>query len=161
MTGEYMIQDTLQEKIKDALKSRDAVRVSTLRLLLSALKYEAINKMHDLSEGEELVIVRRQLKQREEAIAALRQAQGKPTSPNESTLETRIAQERQEAEILKEYLPAQMSEEEIGELVDRVIGEMGTVTQADFGKVMQAAVACVAGRADGKTVSQVVKSKLQ
>lgn len=156
-----MITQTLQEKIKDALKSGDAVRTSTLRLLLSALKYEAISKMHELSEEEELVIIRRQLKQREESIEALRQAQGKQMNSNESSLEERIAKEEQEAAILKKFLPEQMSGDAIGEIVDQVIGELGAGNMQDFGRVMGVVVAKVRGRADGKTVSNIVRQKLQ
>lgn len=145
-----MIADTLTEKIKEALKSRDSVRASTLRLLSSSIHNEEIAKQRKLTEEEELVIVRRELKRREEAAEAYKKG-GRPESAEK---------EKQEAEILKEFLPVQMSEEELGELVNQLIGELGASGPTDFGKVMGAAVKKVAGRVDGKTVAGVVQQKL-
>lgn len=145
-----MIKDSLQERIKEALKSKDAIRASTLRLLLSGLNYELIAKQHGLSEEEELAVVRRQLKQREEAVESYEKG-GRPESAKK---------ERQEAEILKEFLPAQLSEQEVSELVDRLIGELGASGTQDFGKVMSAVMAKTAGRADGKVVAEIVKQEL-
>lgn len=155
-----MIKDRITQELQEALKKGDALRVSTFRLLSNALHNEEIAKQEELAEEEETGVVRRQLKQREEAVEALRQAQGKLTSSSKADIEARIEKERKEAEILKEFLPAQMSEEELGGLVDRLIGELGASSQADFGKVMGAVMTRVAGRADGKIVAQVVQQKL-
>lgn len=155
-----MIKDELTTRINDALKAGDDIRVSTLRLLSNALHNEEIAKQKELSEEEELQIVRRQLKQRDEAIEALRQAQGKLTSASQEDLEARLKKEAQEAEILKEFLPAQMVTEELEKIVEQVISEVGASGPQDFGKVMGQVMARVKGQADGNKVAEVVKQKL-
>lgn len=101
-----MITDTITQKIGEALKAHDEIRLSTLRMLSSALNYEFIAKQHKLSEEEELTVVRREVKKRKEAIEALRQAQGKLTTSG-SDMTDRIKKEEAELKILEEYLPAQ------------------------------------------------------
>lgn len=145
-----MIAKTLSEQIKEALKKGDSVRVSTLRLLSGALHNEEIAKQKELSEEEEIAIVRRELKKREEAVEAYEKGGRLESSEKE----------KKEAEILKEFLPAQMSEEELAAIVERVIGEIGASSPQDFGKVMGAVVARVKGQAEGKTVAQIVQQKL-
>lgn len=145
-----MITKTLSEQIKEALKKGDSVRVSTLRLLSSALHNEEIAKQKELAEEEELTVVRRELKRREEAVEAYKKG-GRPESAEK---------EKKEAEILKEFLPAQMSEEELIKIVEQVISQTSASGPQDFGKVMGAVVARVKGKADGKTVVQIVRQKL-
>lgn len=145
-----MIADTLSEQIKEALKKGDSVRVSTLRLLSNSIHNEEIAKQRELTEEEETGVVRRQLKQREEAAEAYEKG-GRPESAKK---------EKQEAEILKGFLPAQMSDEELSELVNQLIGELGASGPTDFGKVMGAVVARVKGKADGKAVAEAVRKKL-
>lgn len=146
-----MIADTLPEQTKDALKKGDAVRVSTLRLLSNSIHNEEIAKQKGLTEEEEIAVVRRELKRREEAIEAYEKG-GRPESAEK---------EKKEAGILKEFLPKQMSEEELSGLVDQLISELGASSQADFGKVMGAVVAKIKGQADGKTVAEIVRQKLK
>lgn len=105
-----MITDTITQKIGEALKAHDAIRLSTLRLLSSAFNYEFIAKQHKLSEDEELAVVRREAKKRKEAIEALRQAQGKRTTSSESDIVEKIDKEAKELSILQAYLPAEISE---------------------------------------------------
>lgn len=156
-----MMKDKITEDLKKALKEGDSVRVSTLRLLSNSLHNEKIDKQRELTEEEEIVIVRRELKQRQEAIEALRQAQGKLTGETRAEdLKERIEKERKEAEILKEFLPSQMPESELSELVNQVIEETGASGPQDFGRVMGAVIAKVAGRADGKAVVEAVRKKL-
>lgn len=145
-----MLKDKISQQLKEAMKARDKVRISTLRLLLNALKNEEIAKLRELTQDEEAAITRRQLKQREEAIEAYEKA-GR---------EEAAQKEKQEAEILKEFLPAQIDENQLSELVDQLIGELGALGPGDFGRVMQAVMGKVAGRADGKIVSEVVRKKL-
>ena len=143
-----MISETLQAKIQEAMKAGDAVRVSTLRLLSNAFHNEKIAKQRDLAEDEEMVLLRRQLKQREEAVDAYDKG-GRPEAAQK---------ERDEAAVLKEFMPEQMSEDEIGQIADKVIAELG---KGDFGQVMGAVMKEVSGKADGKTVSSVVSGKLK
>lgn len=142
-----MIKNTLQKQIQEALKAGDSVRVSTLRLLYSALHNEEINKQKELNSEEELVIIQRQLKQRNEAVEAYEKGGRQDLSDKE----------KQEAAILKEFLPEQMSDEELLEIVERVVGEMGEVS---FGQVMGGVMVKVKGRADGARVRALVGQKL-
>lgn len=142
-----MLKDEVSKQAKAALKAGDSLRVSTLRLLYNALHNEEINKQRELSDDEETAVVKRQLKQREEAIGAYKKA-GREESAEK---------ERHEAEILKAFLPEQMSELEVRELVDRVIKE---AENRDFGTVMKLVMEEVKGRADGKVVSGIVRAKL-
>ena len=105
-----MIVPTITQKIAEAMKARDEIRLSTLRLLSSALNYEFIAKQHVLSEEEELSVVRREAKKRKEAIEALRQAQGKLTI-DPAGVPGRIEREKKELKILEEFLPAQMTDD--------------------------------------------------
>lgn len=153
-----MIINTLQTEIKEALKAGDDIRVSTLRLLSNALHNEEIAKQKELTEEEELQIVRRQLKQREEAIEAYTKG-GRPTLAEK---------EKKEAEILKGFLlaspaggPAQMGAEELEKIMEQTISETGASGMQDFGRVMGAVMGKVKGKVDGKAVGEMVKQKLQ
>jgi len=151
-----MISDNIQEQIAQALKARDEVRLSTLRMLASALNYEKIDTQHELSGEEELVVVKREAKKRHDAIEALRQASGKPTSSDQARMDEKLAREIEELKILQGYLPEQLGDEKIKALVDEVILAVGK----DFGKVMGTVMRKVKGKADGNTVSKIVKEKL-
>lgn len=146
-----MIVPTISQKIAEAMKARDEIRLSTLRLLSSALNYEFIAKQHVLNEEEELAVVRREVKKRKDAIEAYEKA--KATD--------RAEKEKKEMAILNEFLPAEMSEEEVTKLVDAAIAETGAKSIADIGKVMGVVMAKTGGRAEGGVVSNLVKSKLQ
>ncbi|OGY09603.1 MAG: hypothetical protein A2700_01110 [Candidatus Blackburnbacteria bacterium RIFCSPHIGHO2_01_FULL_44_64] len=152
-----MLKNNLQKQAQDAMRSGDSVRVSTLRLLSSALHNEEIAKQRDLTEEEEVAIIRRQIKQRQEAIEALRFAQDKLTSSSSADLVMRVEKEGQEAEILKKLLPEQMGEAELNEIVNNVVGELGV---SEFGRVMGEVMKRVGGKADGKVVVEIVQKRL-
>jgi|SRR3989344_4589454 len=143
-----MIKNTLQEKIKEALKAGDSLKVSTYRLLLSALNNEQIAKQHELSNEEEIGVIKRQVKQREEAAEAWKSAGRSAEAEKES----------KEADILKEFLPEQLNAEDILKIVEEVVREIGN-TQ-DFGVIMKHVMEKTKGQADGKVVSEIVKQKL-
>lgn len=145
-----MIADTISQKIGEALKAKDEIRLSTLRLLSSALNYEFIAKQHKLSEEEELGVVRKEAKKRKEAIEAYQKAGA----------QDRAEKEKKELAILEEYLPAQLSEAEVEKIVGEAISETGAKSLADMGKVMGAAVAKAAGKAEGGKISEIVRQKL-
>jgi len=155
-----MIADTITQKIGEALKSHDEIRLSTLRMLSSAFNYEKIAKQHELTEEEELVVVRKEAKKRKDALEALSSAQGKLSTSSPEHLVERIAQEEQELAILKEYLPVEMSDEELQKFVDEAIKEMGAVGLKEMGKVIAGVMAKAKGKADGGRVAQLVKDKL-
>src|SRR3972149_1493058 len=121
-----MISDTITQKIAEAMKKRDEIRLSTLRLLSSALNYEKIAKQHNLSDEEELNVVRREAKKRKDAIEAYEKAGATD----------RAEKEKKELAILQESFPAEMNEEELVNLVDQVIDETGAKSTGDMGRVM-------------------------
>ena len=145
-----MIADTITQKIAEAMKARDEIRLSTLRLLSSALNYEFIAKQHKLSEEEELVVVAKEAKKRKDAIEAYEKVGAKD----------RAEKEQKELLVLEEYLPEQMSDAELTGIVDEAISETGAKAITDMGRVMAAIMSKVQGRADGGRVSTQVKEKL-
>ncbi len=154
-----MIADTITQKIAEALKAKDEIRLSTLRLLSSALNYEFITKQHKLSSEEEIVVVKREAKKRKDAIEALEASRGKTTTST-IPLDERIAKEQKELAILKEFLPEEMGEEELQKLVEMAINETGASSLADMGKVIGLVMSKSGGRADGAVVANLVKGKL-
>lgn len=145
-----MITDTITKQIGEAMKAGDKIRLSTLQLLSSALNYEFIAKQHKLSAEEELVVIRREAKMRKDAIEAYEKAGAKE----------RADKEKQELAILEEYLPAQMSDEELTKIVDEAIAQTGAKGMADMGKAIGAVMAKAAGRVEGGRVSALVKTRL-
>ena len=145
---------TLSEKIDldliSSLKSRNELRVLVLRGLKSELKYKQIDLKDKLTEEDELAVVSSAAKKRSEAIEEYKRA-------GRSDLEE---QEAAEYEILKEFLPLQLSEDQIFELVEKAISESGAISMNDLGAVMRVLMPQVKGRADGKVVNSAVKAKL-
>ncbi|KKR39655.1 MAG: GatB/YqeY [Candidatus Woesebacteria bacterium GW2011_GWB1_40_101] len=166
MAGRYpitMITENISRLIAEAMKAKDEIRLSTFRLLSSALNYEFIAKQHKLNEEEELVVVKKEAKKRKDAIEALRLAQGKPTSSG-SNMDERIKREEQELTILQEFLPPEIPDEELRKLVDEAIKEADLpadathqALQAGMGKVMGLVMAKTKGQADGGKVAEMVK----
>ncbi len=154
-----MITATVQKQIAEAMKARDEIRLSTLKLLSSELHNQKIAKQKDLTQEEELEVVRHEAKKRKDAIEALRQAQGKPTSSG-TNMDERIKKEEKELAILEEYLPQQMSDSELEKLVNESISQTKAGGIEDMGKVMGAVMKKASGQVDGGRVSQLVKEKL-
>ena len=144
-----MIAQTLQQKIGESMKAHNEIRTSTLRLLLSALNYEKIDKQHDLADEEELVVIRREAKKRKEAIEMYTKA----NAPE------RAAKEAEELEILQEYLPPDVGEEELTKLVDEAVAQIKPAGMQDIGKVI-GFVKGKAPNADGGKIAELVKGKL-
>ena len=145
-----LIKSCINQKIAKALKEKDEIRLSTLRLLSSALNYEFIAKQHELSEDEEMIVVQREIKKRKDAIEAYEKAKAFD----------RAEKEKEEMEILQEFLPRQLSQEEIESLVNKMIAEEKAEGLKDMGKVMARVMAKARGRVDGKEVSALIKAKL-
>ena len=142
--------EEIDDEIKDAMKARDAERRDALRLILNALKSSEKELQRPLSEEEELQVMQRERKKRIEAADAYR-AGGR---------EEQAEAEERELEILEEFMPEPLSEDEIEEIVDDVIAEVGATSMADLGRVMADVMPQIAGRADGSQVSQIVREKL-
>ena len=145
------LKDDISRETKEAMKSRDRPRVEALRMLTSALKNGEIEKGEPLTEDEELAILRRQLKQREESADAFRKAGREEQARAEET----------EADMVRRYLPAPLSDEEMIVIVDEVIDETGATSIRDMGAVMGRATARAGNRADGKRLSAIVRARLQ
>lgn len=146
---------TLVEKINSdlisAMKSRDELRLKVLRMLKSELKYKAIDTGQDLSDEDAIAVLSSAAKKRHEAVGEYRRG-GR---------DDLAEQEMAESEIIKEYLPEQLSEDELKQLVEKAVAETGADSIKDLGMVMKALMPQVRGRADGKSVNIVVRSILQ
>jgi len=146
---------TLPERIdadlKDAMRAKEAGKLSVLRGLKSALKYAAIEKANAaLDDAAAVQVIRKQVKQRQDSIESFEKG-GRPEL---------AAKEKEELEILNAYLPKGLSVEELSALVRETIAEVGATSKAQMGAVMKALQAKVAGRADGKTLSAEVQRQL-
>ena len=155
-----MIAATIHQKIAETLKAKDETKLSTYRLLASAFNYEKIAKQHELSEEEELVVVKREAKKRKDSIQAFILVKGKQGFGGSVSIEDRIKKEEEELKILNEFLPAEMPEEELVKIVEETIKEMGITGIQNMGKVIGAVMSKVKGKADGGKVSGIVKNLL-
>jgi hypothetical protein len=142
--------ETIEDELKAAMKARDAERRDALRLILNALKSSEKELQRPLSEDEELQVLRRERKRRLEAAEAFR------TGGREEQAQS----EERELEVLEEFMPEPLTDDEIEEIVDDAIAEVGATSMADLGRVMADVMPQIAGRADGSTVSQIVREKL-
>ena len=145
-----MIAQNIQKMIGEAMKAHDSVRLSTLRMLSSAFNYEKIDKKHDLTEEEELVVIRKQAKERKDSIEAYDKA-------GRSEL---ASSEKAELAILQEFLPPEMDSTELDKIVTEAIASTGATSMADMGKVIGAVKAKVGTSVEGGTIAELVKSKL-
>lgn len=141
----------LNEDIKKAMKSHDKERLSVLRMMKASLQNETIKKGSDLSEEEDLAVVSREKKQRNDSLEEFQKA-------NRPDLVQAL---EKELSIVDEYLPEQLSEEEIRKIVKDAVAETDAHSMKDMGKVMAALMPKTKGKADGKLVNQLVKNELQ
>jgi uncharacterized protein YqeY len=141
---------TIEDEIKEAMKARDGERRDALRLIVNALKTSEKELQRPLSEDEELQVLQRERKRRVEAAEAFR-AGGR---------EEQAESEERELAVLEEFMPPPLSEDELEDIVDDVIAEVGATSMADLGRVMADVMPQIAGRADGSVVSQIVREKL-
>lgn len=143
-----VIAEQINQDLIGAMKAKDEVRVSTLRLLNAAFKNKQIELGHELTDNEAVEVIAKGAKQRRESIDAYQKGGREDLAENE----------KKELEILSAYLPDQLTNDEIAKVVDEVIVEVGR--DADFGRVIGQVMAKVKGRADGGAVSAVVRQKL-
>ncbi len=144
------LKERLQEDLKTAMKSKDQMKLSVIRLAKAAITNLEIAKGHDLNDGEVIEVLARETKQRNDAIPEYEKA-GRTDI---------IENLRKEIKILQEYLPTQLTEDEVREIVRAAIAESGASTKKDLGKVMPVLMPKVKGRADGKLVNRIVNSLL-
>jgi uncharacterized protein YqeY len=141
------LKETLENDLKEALRSKDERRKTTLRLALAAIHNAEIAKGKALEEGEVLAVLSKEAKQRRESAALFA----------EGGREDLVDQENKELEILTEYLPEQLSEAEIEARVREVIDEVGATSAAQMGDVMRVLMTQMKGKADGQLVNTIVK----
>jgi uncharacterized protein YqeY len=140
----------LEGELEQAMKQRDAERRDALRLILSSLRSAEKELQRPLHDEEELQVLQRERKKRIEAADAFRAA-GR---------DDRADAEEDELEVLEEFMPEPLSEDELEEIVDDAIAETGATSLRDLGRVMADVMPQIAGRADGSAVSQLVREKL-
>jgi uncharacterized protein len=140
----------IEAEIKDAIRARDQLRADTLRLTLASLRAAEKELGRPLKEDEELQVLQRERKRRAEAAEAFRTA-GR---------DEQAATEQEELEIIEEFMPEALGEDELEQIVDDAIAETGATSLRDLGRVMADVMPQVAGRADGSAVSQLVREKL-
>jgi uncharacterized protein YqeY len=147
------IQEEIDADLKDAMRARDAARLSVLRMVKSALTNAAIEKIGAagvLSDFEAVAVIRKQVKQRLDSIQSF-ETGSRPEL---------AAKERQEIEFLTAYLPKPLGEDEIQQIVKDAIAQIGATSKAQMGAVMKIAAEKAEGRVDGKTLSQAVQKAL-
>ncbi len=141
------IQDQLNNDMKVAMKAQDKTKLSVIRMILSSIRNAEIEKKAPLTDDQVLDILVREQKQRKDSLVEF-------TKGNREDLATK---EAAEIEIIEEYLPEQLTEAEVREIVAAIISEVGATTKADIGKVMGRVMPAVKGRADGKTINRIVQ----
>jgi uncharacterized protein YqeY len=146
-----MLEEQIQKDYVAAMKAKDAVKSSALSFLRAQLKNVIINERKEKLEDQDVIaVIKKQVKQRQESIEQFK-AGGRADL---------VEKESRELEILRSYLPAEMSKEEVASLVEAAIKETGAASMKDMGRLMKALMPKVAGKADNKLVSDVVKERL-
>jgi uncharacterized protein YqeY len=144
------LSEQVRADLTESMKARSAERTSVLRMLQAAIKNEQINLQHELADEEVMSVIRKAVKQRQDSIEQY-------TKGNRPDL---ASKEASELEILKTYLPPELSDEEIESGVREIIASTGAQSKKDMGKVMKEATARYKGRADGKKIQEIVSRNL-
>lgn len=145
------LKEQLQQDIKQAMKEKDTVKLSTLRLLMAEIKNKEIDAGKELEESDILSLIQKAAKQRKESIE-----QYKKGGRDELA-----AKEEQELRLLESYLPQQLSREELAAIIKEAIAKCGATSPKEMGKVMKEVMPAVKGRADGKEVNALVRTLLE
>jgi uncharacterized protein YqeY len=144
------LHEEITAALKDAMRAKDEAKLSSLRLVLTAIKKREKDIRRSLEDQEVLAVISSQIKQRHESIEQYEQAGRADLAEAEKS----------ELEVLQGFMPEQLSEQEMARVLDEIIAEVGAVSMKDMGKVMKAAMAKLAGRADGRVINSMVKAKL-
>lgn len=144
------LKDTIIEDTKTAMRNKDASTLGTLRLLQAAIKQKEIDDRITLDDAGIVTVLQKMLKQRQDSIEAFRQA-------NRQDL---LDKEEMEVKVLNQYMPQQLSNDEITEIIDAAITNTSATSMQDMGKVMGIVKEKIAGRANMAEVSQIIKSRL-
>jgi uncharacterized protein len=145
------LQEKIQSHLAEAMRSKNQLRLSVLRMMKTAVKNKEVEKMKALDETEVIAVLNTLVKQRKDSVEQFRKG----------SREELAQKEEAEIKIIEEYLPAAASDDEIRRAVEEAIQETGSASMKDMGKVMKATMSRLAGKtADGSRVSQLVKEKL-
>jgi uncharacterized protein YqeY len=144
------IAKQIEQDFVTAYKAKEQLRVAVLRMLKTAIKNRHVELMRELTDDEILDVIIKQIKQRQEAEEQFRAANRAELADKESA----------EADILRSYLPVQLSREELAALVDKIVNDLSASGMKDMGRVMKAIMDSHKGRVDGKAVSELVKARL-
>jgi uncharacterized protein len=154
MAREENAMGALTEKVRSdmtaAMKAQEKERLSVLRMLQSSLKNEQINTGHELTDEEAMTVIRKAVKQRMDSIEQF-------TNAGRNEL---AGKERSEMELLKTYLPAELSDDEVEQGLREIVASTGALSKKDMGKVMKEATARYKGRVDGKKIQEIVSRLL-
>jgi uncharacterized protein len=146
------LQEKIQSHLADAMRNKDQLRLSVLRMMKSAVKNKEVEKMKALDEPEVFAVLNSLVKQRKDSVDQFRNGGREELAQKEEA----------EIKIIEEYLPAAATDAELRRAVDEAIGETGATSMKDMGRVMKATLARLAGKsADGSRISQLVKERLQ
>ncbi len=144
------LQEQLTQDMKSAMKAKEKVRLTTIRLIRSAIKYKEIELQHELDDDEVLQVITTAVKQHKDSIEQFQKG-GR---------DELVEQEQAELEVLESYLPQQLSEEELTALVKEAIEASNATSMKEIGNVMKYIMPKVQGRADGKIINQLAKNQL-
>ena len=145
------IGNKVSSDLKESIKNKDVLRTSTLRMLTASIQNLLIEKKaKELEDGDTLKIIARQIKQRQDSIESFKKGNRMDLAEKEA----------KEMEILKTYMPEEIDEVEIKNIIQRIISQTGASSKSDFGNVMKAVMQETKGRADGKLVSSMVQQLL-
>jgi uncharacterized protein YqeY len=141
------LKDKINQDVKEAMKAKDVVKRDTLRLLTSAMKQVEVDERRELSDDDVLKLIQKQIKQRNESI----------TQYKEAGRDDLVEAESKELEIFKEYMPKQLSDDELLVALKDIIAEVGATSIKDMGRIMGVATKKLSSSADGKRINETIK----
>ena len=145
-----MLKEKLNEDLKKYMKEKNTLALNTVRLVIAEIKNKEVEKNSEITDEEILQIIRKQIKMREDSIQQFRSANREDLAEKEA----------QELEILKNYLPEDLTDEELDKTIQETIKELNASSKKDFGRVIKEVIQKVQGRADNKKISELISKKL-
>lgn len=149
--GESSLKRRINQDAKEALKSKDTLTLNVLRMLKSEIRYKEIERGSELSDDDVISVLSSAIKKRKDSIQQF----------EKGGRDDLASKEKEELAVVTKYMPEQVSEEELSQIISQAISEEGATGASDLGKVMKLVMPKVRGRADGKKVNQMVSSQLQ
>ncbi|WP_338826455.1 GatB/YqeY domain-containing protein [Neomoorella thermoacetica] len=144
------MKEKLTRDMKEALKAHDKIRLQTIRMVLASIKNVEIDKQHPLNDEEIAGVIQKEIKMRQDSLEQF----------SRGGREDLVEQTRTELKVLEDYLPRQLTEAELKEIIQQTIQETGATSKREMGKVMAALMPKIRGRADGRKANELVKEIL-